>query len=173
MSTAGDRVHAYFDAAPRDAHRIAALAFVVGAGIYALALGGFDVTFNSTPAWFGLVAAIAGIASRQPRLVSISMPLLGWGLAVLLVREGPLPHGREAAAFLVGAGAGMLAAALWSRIFDLSATGAALTVLSGGLAFYLAFDIDALNRWPTWTVLMLVWAAYEWFTRRPPARTTP
>ena len=148
---------------------VAALTFAAGAGVYALGVGPLGVTFDATPLWFGVVALAAGLLARQPRLVAIAMPLLGWGAAVLAVRHGPIPRGREAAADLIGVGFGMLAASIWTRRHDLSTSGAACTVASGGLAFFLAFDVDALGRWPIWCVLMVAWAAFEVVAPQPDA----
>lgn len=86
---------------------------------------------------------------------------------MLLVRGGPLPHHREAAVFLIGAGAGLAAAPLWARSHrPISTTGPALALIVRALAFYLAFEIDELNHWPAWTLVLLTWAVVE--TIRPP-----
>jgi hypothetical protein len=151
----------------------AGLLLLVGAIGYALAVGALGLTFNVTPLWFGSFSLAAGLASHQPRLVSIAFPLIGWGTAVLLVSEGPVPRGRTAAAYLVGAGLGMLVASVWAQRNHISTVGAALAVVSGGLGFFLAFDIDALSEWPAWAVLMAVWALVEGIrthdARRPEA----
>jgi len=34
-----------------------------------------------------------------------------------------------------------------------------LTVLFGGLAFYLTYDVGAVGRWPFWAVAVAAWAA--------------
>lgn len=145
----------------KETSRLAGLVLLVGAGGYALAVGALGLTFNVTPLWIGLSSLLAGVAARQPRLVSIASPLIGWGIAVLLVREGPIPGNRAAAADLVGVGLGMLGASIWARRNDISTVGAALAVISGGLGFYLAYDVDALGRWPIWAGLLAFWGLVE------------
>lgn len=36
-----------------------------------------------------------------------------------------------------------------------------MTVLLGGLAFYIAFDIEAVGRWPFWALAVAIWGAVE------------
>jgi hypothetical protein len=139
---------------------------VLGAGIYALALGVGGLTFNATPLLVGVIAITAGLAGSRPHLVVIGLTLSGWGIAVLLVREGVLPHNREAAAFLVGAAAGLAAAACWNRTHTAPATSAATALMVGALGFYFAYDIAELNHWPPWTVALALWAAVEGIRQR-------
>ncbi len=113
-------------------------------------MGAGDVTFNSTPLMIGVAALAAGIVGRRQRLVPIGLTLAGWGLAVLLVRDGPLPDDRAAPAYLVGMGVGLLAAHVVARAWRVSLTGALISALAGGLSFYAAYDVEALNRWPLW-----------------------
>lgn len=87
-------------------NRAAGVALLATAAGYAALVGGVGVTFNATPFLLGLGAVAAGVVARQTGLVGVGLTLVGWGTAVLAVREGPLPDNREAAAFLVGAGAG-------------------------------------------------------------------
>lgn len=140
---------------------VGGLVLLLGAGTYALAVGALGLTFNVTPFWVGAFALFSGVASRQTRLVSIALPLIGWGTAVLLVLDGPIPNNRAAAAYLLGAGVGMLGASIWARRTGISTVGASLAVVSGGLSFYLAYDIDALGRWPVWAGLITFWALVE------------
>lgn len=140
---------------------IAGLVLLAGAGAYALALGPGGVTFDVTPLAVGLVVVVAGLASRSDRLVVIALPLIGWGAAVLATRHGPVPDDREAPAFLMGAGLGLVAATLLARRVGASTTGAAAAVVSGGAAFYLAFDVEAVSRWPLWAGALVVWAGWE------------
>ena len=149
---------------------IAGSVLVVAAIIYALGVGGAGVTFDITPLAVGLAAVLAGLIGRAWRLVPIGLVLAGWGLAVVLVRHGPLPEGREAPAYLVGAGVGMLAAQAVARRHRLTLTGATITLVIGGLSFYAAYDIDALGRWPVWAVSLGAWGVYEAFHSRRPAR---
>ncbi len=83
--------------------RLAGTAAVVGAGAE-LAHGIQDIHRGllRSNELTGYVAVIG----RAWRLVPIELVLAGWGVAVVLVRRGPLPSGREAPAFLVGAGVG-------------------------------------------------------------------
>lgn len=152
-----------------------AAVFGAGAVIYALMLGLFDVTFDATPLIVGTIALAAAVLGRAPRLVATALTLIGWGAAVMLTRHGPVPNEREAAAFLVGAGLGLLAARLlgWRRA-DLDLGEGSTVLVAGGLAFYLAYDADWLYDWPIWTAFLLGWAAWEWARHRralspPPA----
>jgi len=132
-----------------------------GALAYAGVVGGLDWTFNLTPLAVGVIALAAAAAGRRPRLVPIGLVLLGWGAAVLLVRNGPVPDNREAAAYLVGAALGLVAAERAARRAGLATTGAIITLLNGGLAFALAYDVPALGDWPVWAVALAAWAVIE------------
>jgi hypothetical protein len=159
--------HRFADSRPFVRRSASAVGLVLGAAIYALALGVVGLTFNATPLIVGLVAIGAGLAGTEPRLVAIGLTLVGWGSAVLLVRDGPLPHNREAAVFLVGAGFGFAAATGWARIHRSANTvGPALALIVGALAFYAAFDINALNHWPIWTLALVIWAATDFIRQR-------
>jgi len=144
---------------PRDLRSGAVL--LGGSLLYAGLEGWAGLTFNATPLFIGVVAMAAGLGGRRRRLVPVGMTLVGWGAAVLLVRDGPLPANREAAAFLVGMAVGLLAASVVARRWHLPITGALLTGLSGGLAFYLAYDIAAVGEWPLWAFLVAAWGAFE------------
>ncbi len=75
----------------------------VGAVTYLVLMGPLSVTFDATPLIVGLVVLAAGTIGRAPALTATGLTLVGWGLAVLLTRHGPLLDEREAATFLVGA----------------------------------------------------------------------
>ncbi len=149
---------------------IAGPVLVVAAVVYALGVGSGGVTFDITPLAIGLAAVLAGLIGRAWRLVPIGLVLAGWGVAVVLVRHGPLPFGRAAPAFLVGAGVGMLAAQVVARGHRLTLTGVTITLIVGGLSFYAAYDIDALGRWPVWAVSLAAWGTYEAFHSRRQVR---
>lgn len=137
-----------------------------GAVLYALCLGGLGATFDLTPLFLGSVVLVAAVAGGRLRLVRTALVLIGWGLAVMAVRHGPLPDIREAPAFLVGAGLGLVVATLVARARpgqNLGDGGTALVL--GGLAFYLAFDEPWLVDWPFWAVATAAWAAWEWWGR--------
>lgn len=138
-----------------------ALVLAVGAGLYALALGALDVTFNATPLLIGAVVLAAAVLGDRPQLTGTGLVLVGWGAAVLGVREGQLPADRSAAAFLLGAGLGLVATRILRRLTNADLGDGAYAILSGGLAFYLAYDIAELGRWPVWAGAMLVWALFE------------
>lgn len=128
------------------------LLLVAGAGLYALLAGPLGITFNATPLILGLAALAAGLLGPSAGLVPPGLALVGWGTAVLLVREGPIADAREAPAFLVGAGLGILAAMLVARTgrSTAPAAGAAVAIVLGGLALFLAYDASALGEWPLW-----------------------
>jgi len=142
------------------ADRTSGLALLAGAGLYAAAVGIGEVTFNATPLMIGLVAIGAGIVGRRA-LVPIGLTLAGWGTAVLLVADGPLPDNRVAPAYLIGMAVGLFAAHLVGRAWKIPLTGSILTAFNGGLAFYLAYDVDAMGEWPLWAVLVAAWGLIE------------
>lgn len=138
-----------------------AVVLLAGAAVYALLVGGLDVTFDATPLIVGTVALAAATIGRTPRLTATALALMGWGGAVLLVRHGPLPGEREAAAFLVGAGAGLVAARLVAGRRRRNLGDGSVALVVGGLAFYFAFEADWLYDWPVWTAALVAWAAWE------------
>lgn len=141
---------------------ITALVLVLGAVVYAILQGPLGLTFDATPLLLGVIVATAAIAGRATRLGATALVLAGWGTAVLLVRHGPLPGDREAAAFLVGAGLGLIAARLLARAGPGRELGdGSMAVFLGGLTFYLAFDIAALDEWPLWVAALVAWGAWE------------
>jgi hypothetical protein len=146
---------------------IAAAVLTGTALVYALLVGALGVAFHVTPLVVGLGAVAAGLASGRPRLLTIGVAVAGWGVAVALVREGVVPNAREAAAFLVGAAVGLLIAAVISRRYGLSMVGPVVSVLVGGVAFYLAFDVELVDDWPFWTGALLVWAIAELLRPEP------
>jgi len=141
--------------------RLAGLVLIVGAGVYAALVGAGNLTFNSTPLIIGATALAAGVLGRRRRLVPVGLVLAGWGAAVLLVRDGPLPDDRSAPAYLVGMSIGLLFAQAVARAWRIPITGALITALTSGIAFYLAYDIDALGNWPLWTAALAIWGAVE------------
>lgn len=84
----------------------------LGALVYAGLIGPLGLTFDATPLLLGSIALAAALLGRTPRLTATALTLIGWGAAVMLTSHGPLPDEREAAAFLVGAGLGLLTARL-------------------------------------------------------------
>lgn len=135
--------------------------FLAGAVAYGLTVGTDAITFDATPLFIGLVAITAGAVGSRARLVAVGLPLVGWGAVVVLVRHGPIPDGREAAAFLVGASLGLVVADRWCRRTRLPLIGSIVTAVLGGLSFYLAFDVDVLNDWEWWVGALVVWASVE------------
>jgi len=161
--------HARLLASRRMTRRLSGLVLIAGAVVYGALVGAADVTFNSTPLIVGASAAAAGLMGRQRRLVPIGLTLAGWGTAVLLVRDGPVPDDREAPAFLIGMAIGLLAAHLVARVWRLPLTGALLAALTGGLAFYVAYDVTWLGEWPFWTAAVAAWGVLEAARRPEPA----
>ncbi len=145
------------------------LVMLAGASVYAVLQGLADVTFNATPFTFGLVVLCAGLAGRRHHLLPTAMVLLGWGTAVLLVHAGVVPGERTAPAYMVGIGLGLLATAALApgRQRGQWLTTASISALTGPLAFYLAFDLAVLGRWPAWAVTLVGWSLWEmWAGRR-------
>jgi len=61
----------------------------------------------------------------------------------------------------VGAGFGLVTTRVLHRLTCADLGGGAWAVSLGGLTFYLAYDVAALNRWPLWTGALLAWAVWE------------
>lgn len=55
----------------------------------------------------------------------------------------------------------VLAAAAAARAWNLALTGALLSVLSSGVAFYLAFDVGALGGWKLYAGALAAWGVFE------------
>jgi len=139
----------------------------LGALIYAGLLGPLGVTFDATPLLVGSIALAAALLGRNPRLTATALALIGWGAAVMLTRHGPVPDEREAAAFLVGGGLGLLTARLVARRRpDLGVGDGSSVLVVGGTAFFLAFDADWLYDWPIWSASLVGWALWEWLSSR-------
>jgi hypothetical protein len=135
----------------------------VGAVVLALLLGPLGAPVALLPAVVGAVALSAGVLGRRASTAVVGATLLGFGLAIAAVRLGPLPGAREAAAAVLGLGAGLGVGALVARALGRPADVAvgALAMLSVGAAFWFAFDAAWVLGWPLWTAALLVWAASE------------
>jgi len=139
-----------------------AIVLALGAAIYLVLMGPLGVTFDATPLVVGSVVLVAATAGRAHRLMATALTLIGWGVAVLLTRHGPLPDDREAATFLVAAGLGLLASRLVARLRPGVEVGEGSTVLVvGGMAFFFAFDAAWIYDWPAWTAALVAWASWE------------
>lgn len=147
---------------------------VLGAVAVAVLVGGLNASSAWLPAVLGVATLAAGIVGRRAATAVAGSTLLGFGLAVLAVRVGPLPDGREAPAVVVGLGAGIGVAALLAarlgRPADVAV--ASLTMLGLGIAFWFAFDVSWLLDWPLWSVALLVWAAAQAALAQPRASTS-
>lgn len=151
-----------------------AVVFAAGAVVYAALMGPLGLTFDATPLVVGSIALAAATVGRAPRLTATALTLIGWGAAVLLTRHGPLPDEREAAAFLVGGGLGLVASRVVARVLPKVEVGDGSSVLVvGGTAFFIAFDADWLYDWPAWTAALVAWAAWEAVHRRATPRRSP
>jgi len=153
--------------------RLSGAVLVAAAATYAVLLGPADLTFNLTPMFVGLSAICAGAAGRQARLIAVGLPLVGWGAAVLLVRNGPVPDNRQAPAYLIGLAVGLLAAHRYTQRTDVTLTGALISAIVGGLSFYLAYDWSELGRWPAWAITLAAWGMFEFVAPRRPVAPTP
>lgn len=134
----------------------------VGFGLLGAAVlvwvGGEALGFDWVPLLAGigyLVAAWLGGPKEGPW--GPACVLIGWGLAVVAVREGWVER-PEAPMFLVGVGAGLVAAALLrERGHQIGLGGTAAAVVVGGLAYLFVGDVEALGEATTYAVAI---AAY-------------
>ncbi|MEE8601133.1 hypothetical protein [Euzebya tangerina] len=133
---------------------------IAAAGLAYLRLDG--VTFNITPLYVGVTALVAVAVGPKPRPWTSGIVITAWGIAVLLVREGPLPS-REAPVFMIAVGLGLLLAAVLEPANRQAAVvrGGALAIASGGALFYLAFDVSWLRSWWTFAGGLAVAAVVE------------
>jgi len=133
-------------AKPARARRIQGALFLVGAVIVFLLLGDDPARFQELPLALGVVYLAAAIAGgRTGGHWATATTLIGFGLAVLAVREGWVDWG-SAPAYVVGIGAGALAAAVLERRgFDATLGGVAATALATGLVFAFEPDVAAFG----------------------------
>jgi len=154
-----------------------AVVILVGAGVYAGLVGGELVRFTATPLILGVIAIVAGLAGTRHRVVATGLVLASWGAAVLLVDHGVIPADRATPAYMLGIAVGLLVAATAAPRAERSAwlTSASVTAFTAPLSLYLAYDVKALGRWPVWSMVLLIWAAWEAFwalrSRDPVAAT--
>ena len=133
-------------AKPAGVRRTQGALFLAGALIIFFLLGDDPKRFQELPLALGIVYLAAAIAGgRSGGHWATATTLLGFGLAVLAVREGWVDWG-SAPAYLVGFAAGALAAAaLERRGFDATLGGVAVTGLVTGLIFALEPDVVAFG----------------------------
>jgi len=119
-------------------------AFVAGAGAYLLLVEG-PLDFDWTPLLLGLAyLAAAALGGRDGGHWPTACVLVGWGLAVVLVREAGLDV-TEGGAQVAGVGAGLVALGLLRRAgFGTDLVGAGATALVVGTVEALARDVDLL-----------------------------
>ncbi len=132
-----------------------------GAAVYGIAEGVRRVTFDATPFAIGLVLLAAGALGRRERYWPSGLVLVGWGTAVLLIHYHTISPARTTPAYMLGIGVGLLAVRLVAPRNERGTwlASAAITSTTGPMAYFLAFDIDALGRWPIWTAALAIWAA--------------
>ncbi len=134
--------------------------FLAGAAAYYVLAEG-PLGFNWTPLLLGLVyLAAAALGGRRGGHWPTACVLVGWGLAIVLVREAGLDVS-EGGAAVAGVGAGVVALGLLAaRDFDASLLGAGATALAVGVVEALARDVDVLVEPLLYAVLLaLVGAA--------------
>jgi hypothetical protein len=120
------------------------LVLLAGAAAYLLLAEG-PLDFDWTPLLLGLAyLAAAAVGGRHGGHWPTACVLVGWGLAVVLVREAGLEV-TEGGAQVAGVGAGVVALALLARAgFDADLLGAGATALAAGILEALARDVDLL-----------------------------
>lgn len=141
------------------------LVLLLGAGLYAALEGVVDVRFSATPLILGTIAVIAGVVGSRSRVTATGLVLGFLGVAVLLVDLEVVPGDRTTPAYMLGVGVGLVVAAAVAtsaRRGEWLASGASAAVLAP-LSLYLAYDIEAMGRWPFWALILLPWAGWELF----------
>jgi len=121
-------------------------ALLAGALVMALVLGDEPRRFFFLPLGLGLVYLLAALAGgRRGAYWATAIVLLGWGAAVVLVREAR-PELDTAGLYLLGAGLGVLAGLLLERAgVAVDPLGLAGTVVLAGLVLALAPQVAALT----------------------------
>lgn len=134
---------------------ITAAIYVAGAMVYYLLLTPFDVTFEATPFIFGVILLIA--APFRPRVLASAVLLLAWGAAVLALHDDWLPN-RPGPVYIGAFGLAATVLRLLSRWVEprVALENVAVVMLSSGVFFYFAFEIEALNRAWFWSIALLV-----------------
>jgi len=122
--------------------RAAGPVYLAAAIAYFVAVEALGVTFDATPLLVAIAMMAAGVV--RGRFPGAALPLASWGIAVLLVRHGPLADEREAPAFIVALAIGIALLVLLkgTRLeIDLATAvmGTAAVMAFGGVAFYLGF----------------------------------
>ena len=119
---------------------------LVGALVLLLVLGDDGRRFFFVPIGLGLVYLAAALAGgRRGGYWATALVLLGWGAAVVLVREAR-PELDTAGLYLTGAGLGVVAGVLLARRgVAVDPLGLAGTVVAAGLALALAPQVEALT----------------------------
>jgi len=138
---------------------------LIGSLVYAVVVGGGVVRFAATPLLLGIMAIGAGVVGTRRRVAATGLVLAGWGTAVLLVDHAVVPADRTTPAYMLGVGAGLLAAALAAPRLERAdwLTSAAVTAFTAPLSLYLAYDMASVGRWPVWAAVLLGWAGWEAF----------
>lgn len=131
------------------------LALLAGAIAITVVLGADGSRFYWTPLALGLAyLAAAALGGRRGGYWATAVVLVGWGAAVVLVREAQ-PELDTAGLYLAGAGAGATIGMLLRRAeFDVDPLGAAGTVLAAGVILALAPQLDALTDARTYALLI-------------------
>lgn len=142
-----------------------AIVVLAGAAVYALLQRGHVVGFTATPLTLGVIAVVAGLAGTRRRVVATGLALCGWGSAVLLVDHGVVPAARTTPAYMLGMGIGLAVAAAIAPTTERGdwLSSASVVAVTGPLSLYAAYDVSTLGRWPIWSVILLLWAAWEGF----------
>lgn len=113
-------------------------ALLVGALVFALVVGPDPAHFYLTPLGLGLIYLVAaGLGGRRGGYWATALVLIGWGAAVVVVREAR-PDLDTAGLYMLGAGAGAVIGVLLARRgFVVDALGLAATITAAGalLAF--------------------------------------
>jgi len=147
-----------------------ALILVAGAAVYSGAEATRSLPFDVTPLVVGVIVVVAAVLGASRRTVGTGLVLAGWGSAVLLVDHGVVPGDRTTPVYMLGVGAGLLVAAALAPVDERGAwlTSAAIVAFTGPLAFYLAYDLSWVGRWPVWAIVLLGWGAWDllWVRRR-------
>ena len=81
--------------------------------------------------------------------------------AVATRRNEPARGTGRIGSHVTGRVAGVVLLITAARARNLALTGALLSVLSSGVAFYLAFDVGAFGGWKLWAGALAAWGVFE------------
>ena len=136
---------------------LAATVYIAGGLLYYLSVEAWGLDFRVTPFFYGVVLLVVSIFRRDT--LATAIPVVVWGVAVLLAHDGgPIEEKREAALYVVSGGvtaAIFLALQRWVPP-KRALMGMAVALILSGLSFLIVID----STW-VWAALLVASGVFE------------